>query len=318
MAFGQLKIYLFTFCIGLMTFNGYEAEAKFSRSGGSFSSSRSSSWGRSSSSRNTSSFGSSSKKSSNKGFSSWGSSKTKPTAKPTQKSTTKSTNSSSWGSTKQKATTTKSDRSKVMAEKKKAQTQRQYTKSKTAVKNTTSKDWKASKSSYTAKSNYKPRKDVSYSNRYTGNQRTVVINRYNNSYGGYYYNDPYDHSMIWGFSTLWWYHHWNSIDRTHYAQDARMRQIEAEVAAMRAKGITQNADYMDPGMDKTTAYSTGYLQGVKDNKFQQEKKSYAWVWTIIIIILVIGGIGILIWLSKRDSGDSGGPAYYNDDDPDRY
>jgi len=81
--------------------------------------------------------------------------------------------------------------------------------------------------------------------RYSGSQRTVIVNRYNNSYGGYYFADPYNHSLIFSFSTIWWYHHWATVDRSHYASDARMRQLESEVAALKAKNTPVDTNYQD-------------------------------------------------------------------------
>lgn len=133
---------------------------------------------------------------------------------------------------------------------------------KAKIANTTPTDWKARRSAYTAgKTIYTPQRNQA--TQYTGPTRTIVINRYNNSYGGYYYNDPFNHNLIWTFSALWWYHHWDSVDKTHYADDARMKQLEAEVAKLKAQGIAQNTAYVDPNMDETVMYGDGYLEGIK-------------------------------------------------------
>ena len=198
-----------------------------------------------------------------------------------------------------------------MSSVKKTQYQTRSKAAKAAVAKTTPTDWKNSKSAYTSTSNYKPRTDVSYSKKYSPAERDVYRQRYNNTYNGYYYNDPYDHAMIWGFSSLWWYHHWDSIDRTHYANDARMRQLEAEVAMMRSQGIAANPNYLDPNMNESVMYSNGYLNGVKNNSLVGEPMPpvertfvpdshhnnedtaaivFFWILGIMVAVVIVGGV----------------------------
>jgi len=154
-----------------------------------------------------------------------------------------------------------------MTKSKSATSKATVAKTKASVATTSKSDWSSSKSAYTSSksSTNAVSPKINTASAYTGNTRTVVINRYNNSYGGYYYNDPYDHSLISGFSTLWWYHHWSTIDRSHYdSDDAKFKELEAEVAKLKAEGIAPDPDYVEEGMDTTVMYSEGYMQGVKD------------------------------------------------------
>jgi hypothetical protein len=165
---------------------------------------------------------------------------------------------------------------------------------------TTPKDWKASRAKYTQGKTV--RQDVNRSNRYAPEQRTVVVNRYNNVYGGYAYADPYNHSLIWSFSMIWWAHHWHSIDRHHYGNDARMKELEKEVAVLRAKAdFKEDSSYADKDMDKGVMYSDGYLKGVKSGKvteksFDEKEKSYFWWWAGGFLVV---GMGVGVWFRFR-------------------
>lgn len=278
------KTYLFTVLIGAMlVFSGIpEAEARRGGGGSRSSSSRSSS-------------------------SSWGRTSSKPSS--SARSGSRSSSKSSWGRSKPSKTftpdkaSTKSSRAKTMAAKKRTQSQKTYKKTQATVAKTNSKDWNKGKSSFASKNNYKPRSDVKYGKKYSQSQRREYRDRYNNSYRGYYYNDPYDHSMIWGFSSLWWYHHWSTVDRNHYANDARMRQIEKEVAIMKAKKMALNPNYMDSGMTDTTAYSNGYMNGVKEGKLKQNNGPSALA-VILTVFLTLGLLGLVIWwLASRTDDD---------------
>jgi len=189
------------------------------------------------------------------------------------KSTTPSKSTTSWSSKSTTSTPVVVNRATLMTNQKSATNKATLAKSKSVVSATTSKDWGSSKASYlsskgTLTKTYVPK--TSESTKYTGETKTVIINRYNNTHGGYYYADPYDHGMIWNFSTIWWYHHWATIDRTHYADDEKMKELELEIEKLKLQGIAVNSDYTEDGMDETIMYSEGYLQGVKDGKITED------------------------------------------------
>lgn len=240
--------FLALLAFGLVLSTTLEVEAR--RGGSSFSSSRSSSPSRSSSS--------------------WGSSsRSKPSS--AKSSSSGKSSGSSWGSSsKAKPVSAKSARAAKMSSTKKTQYQNRSKAAKATVAKTTPTDWKNNKSKYSSNSTYKPRSNVSYGKKYSPAERNIYRQRYNNTYNGYYYNDPYDHGMIWGFSSLWWYHHWDTVDRSHYANDARMREIEREMATMKAQGLARNAGYKDPNMDESVMYSQGYMEGVKSGSLKEE------------------------------------------------
>lgn len=173
----------------------------------------------------------------------------------------------------------------------KARTQ-QEARQATYAKTTTAADWKTAQTSYTAK---KPAADVSYTPKYTtvarpAEQQTVIIRTYNNSYGGYYYNDPYNHALIWTFSDMWWYNHWNSIDRSYYANDPRYQAMEARVKALEAQQMARDENYTDPDMTEAVAYSEGYL-----NKMKSEPETDSDSGVGIFFTVLIGGIVICIF-----------------------
>jgi len=268
--------------------------------------SRSSSRSYSGSSSKSSSFGSrnttrqSSTKTNKKQTTHFGSTKKKATkdAKTFGSSKNKSTvkkNKQTAALAKQKrAAKVKSNRRTVMNKKKVAASKARVANTKRSVQNTSKKDWDTKRSTYMkGKSTYTPTRATA--SRYSGNQRTVVINRYHNGYGGYYYNDPFNHSLIWSFSTIWWYHHWSGIDRSHYANDARMRNLEAEIAKMKARNVAVNADYTDKGMDNTVMYGDGYLENVKNGNISETTyKSKTNIGTIILIVLLSMMIAALL------------------------
>lgn len=149
---------------------------------------------------------------------------------------------------------------------------------------TSSTDWKASQSKFSSgKVTYTPKVGTHTQDSST---RTVVYNRYYNQspYGGYCYADPFNHSMIFMFSTMWWYHNWNQVDRELYKDDLRMKELEKEVEKLKAQNIKVDPNYRDPGMDEAVMYNEGYLQAVKDGKIseatyvadkpQEEEKSW--------------------------------------------
>jgi hypothetical protein len=243
-------------------------------SGGGRSFGGGSSWGGRSSSPSSSSWGSkgATTPSPSKGTS-WGSKESTTTAQ--KQSATK------WGSKSDTGTSkSQSARSNIVNSESKAKVQADY------VKRTTPQDWNKSRSTYMAgRTTYTP----TYATvTRTPQQRTIVINRYHNSYGGYYYGDPYNHSLIFTFSTLWWFNHWDSIDRERYANDARYRQLEAEIAALRAKGTTPDPNYKDPGMDEGVMYGDGYL-----NKAKEESSSH-WLRNLLIFFVIVALVTLAI------------------------
>lgn len=274
--------------VTLLTVGGWfmmETYADARRGGSSRSSNRSSSWGSSKKSTSSKSWGSK-KKATTSSKKSYGTTKKKSAAQiKKDKAVLKRQRAA-------KAKSTANSRRTLMTKKKAANNKARVNSTKSKVANTSKKDWDSKRSSYmSGKTTRTP--TYNSSSRYSGNQKTIVINRYNNSYGGYYYADPYNHGIIWGFSSLWWYHHWAHVDRSHYGNDARMRELEREVAALKAEGTAVNSNYVDEGMDETVMYGDGYLNGVKNgtinNKAEApvvvQKKGIS-VWQIFTIFFV--------------------------------
>lgn len=237
----------------------------------------------------SSSGGSSGGKSSSSG-SSWGSKSSTPSTGSSwgSKRSSSPTSVSSWG--KRDSIKSTSSRAAIVGKESRGQTQANY------VKSTTSTDWNKSRSTYTAgKTIYTPR--YTTTNR-TPEQHTVIVNRYHNSYGGYYYGDPFNHSLIWTFSTLWWFNHWNEIDRARYADDAKYKELEAKVRQMEAQGTKRDANYKDPNMDEGVMYSDGYL-----NKTKAEGENSAWgyfLWILLILGIAAGCFFLLRMVLRRN------------------
>jgi hypothetical protein len=110
-------------------------------------------------------------------------------------------------------------------------------------------------------------------------QRTVIIKTYHNSYGGYYYNDPWNHYRIFDFSDLWWYHHWNSIDKSYYADDPRFHNIESRVRLLEAQNIARDSNYRDQGMNDTVLYGDGYRHA--------HKTIHVFIYIFMFLLIVI-------------------------------
>ena len=144
-----------------------------------------------------------------------------------------------------------------------------------SVKNTTSADWGAARTSYASgKQSYTP---TTTPPKRSGEENRVIVNKYYNTYssGGmmYGYADPFNHSMMFMFSTMWWMNMWGSVDHSHYQNDARYRELEKEVAVLKAQqgaNWKPNPNYRDPNMTDTVMYSDGYLQAVKEGKLTPE------------------------------------------------
>jgi len=164
------------------------------------------------------------------------------------------------------------------------------------VRRTTSQDWNQSRNAYVSgKTVYTPTYTTVAR---TPQQQTVIVNRYHNYYGGHYYGDPFNHNLIWTFSALWWFNHWNEIDRERYVNDARYRQLEAEVAALRAKGTVPDPNYKDPGMDEAVMYNDSYLNEVK----QDSSSGWGVALLIISIIVAVLILIVAIRLARRRRG----------------
>lgn len=262
--------YVFTIVLALFLGAMFISESYARRSGGSRSSSRSS-------------YGS--KKSSPS--KSYGKRKTSSKSK---KYTKKATTAQQKAKIQQqkRAATVKSNRKAVLSKRSVASNKARIASTKKRLANTSKKDWTAKRSSYMkGKKTYTP--TYNSKSRYSGNQRTIIVNRYNNSYGGYYYGDPYNHSLIWSFSSIWWYHHWATIDRSHYGDDSRMRKLETEIAVLKAKNTPVNENYQDEGMDESVQYGDGYLEGVKNDTLKPEAKS-----NVLLAIFLTAGIVIIL------------------------
>jgi hypothetical protein len=206
--------------------------------------------------------------SSSSGSSSWGGGS--GSGKSTPSTPTQSTGSS-WGAKggstgSGSGSTVASNRSTIMTQQKAANLKAQAVETKNFTSKTTSTDWKASQSKFSSgKVVYTPKVGTHTQDSTT---RTTVYNRYYNTspYGGYCYADPFNHSMIWMFSTMWWYHNWNQVDRELYKDDLRMKELEKEIEKLKAQNIKVDPNYRDPGMDEAVMYNEGYLQAVKDGK----------------------------------------------------
>ena len=255
---------------------------------GSSSSSRSSS-----SSSRSSSFSGSKSTSTSPSKSSWGSS-----SKSSVKTPSASTTKTFWGSTNNSLRSPSqprlvSNRSAVMKTR-----QMNAVQAENYAKTSTPADWNKSRSTWTTNKPYSNYRPTFSGTRYTGQQRTVVINRYHNEYGGYAFNDPFNHALIWTFSTMWWYHHWNEVDKSMYANDIRMKQLEAEVAAMRAKGMPVVSNYQDNGMNQAVMYSDGYLNAAKSGKLKT-KDPWGTATRVLILVGFVAAIGGVGYISYR-------------------
>ena len=216
---------------------------------------------------------SSSRSSGGSSSSSWGSKSTPTTPTQTAQPSGSAGKSTSWGektgtSTSTANATTTSNRSTIMTQQKASNLKAQAAETKNFTSKTSSTDWKASQKKYsTGKAAYTPKVGTHTQDT---NTRTVVYNRYYNSGpGGYAYADPFNHNMIFMFSTMWWYHNWNQIDRELYKDDIRMKELEKEIEKLKAQNIKVDPKYRDSGMDEAVMYNEGYLQAVKNGKISE-------------------------------------------------
>lgn len=255
-----------------------------------------------------------------KSTSSWGSKSNSVAQAPSAAKDTTSGAKTSWGSarTEPAKVNVQSARAAAYANKNLVADKARVASVQNSVKSTTPTDWGAARSSYSAgKQPYTP--TVTAVNR-SHEERTVIINKYHN-YGpsGMYYADPFNHSMMFMFSTIWWMNMWDHVDRSHYRDDPRMRELEREVAQLRAQqGANWKPDpnYKDPGMTDAVMYSDGYLQAVKDGKItpkeldktakeaSDKEDSLAWIIFIsaaFILLVVIGMVAITIKQRKLHS-----------------
>jgi len=144
------------------------------------------------------------------------------------------------------------------------------------VKNSTTADWGAARTNYSlGKQSYTPTRTPP---RRSGEENRVIVNKYYNTYssGGmmYGYADPFNHSMMFMFSTMWWMNMWDHVDRSHYRDDPRMRDLEKEVAVLKAQqgpNWKPDPNYKDPGMTDAVMYSDGYLQAIKEGKISPKE-----------------------------------------------
>jgi hypothetical protein len=178
-----------------------------------------------------------------------------------------------------------------------------------SIKSTTSADWGAARMNYSSgKQSYTPTKTPP---RRSGEENRVIVNKYYNTYnsGGmmYGYADPFNHSMMFMFSTMWWMNMWDHTDRSHYKDDPRMRELEKEVAVLRAQqgaNWKPNPNYRDPGMTDGVMYGEGYLQAVKEGKINpkeldkvaKEAKGEETNWDWIVFGFGAGTLGLCIIL----------------------
>lgn len=137
---------------------------------------------------------------------------------------------------------------------------------------------------------------------YTPERRIVVVNTYHNVYGGRAFADPYDHMIIWGLSDLWWYNHWHSIDRSHYYEDARYRELEARIHQMEAQNISRNSNYIDPNIPHESTLSAGYIDAVKNGSIENvSEDSFGGVMWIVVVFLLISVciLGYMVLQGKK-------------------
>ena len=206
------------------------------------------------------------------GGSSWGG-KSTGSAPTTAKAPTNQ--AGSWGAKTGSSSTPSmpsSNRATIMTSQKVANAKSQAVATKEYTKTKGPADWSSSRTGYSSgKTAYTPQVATVYQ---SPASRTVVYNRYYNSGpGGYAYSDPFNHNMIFMFSTMWWFHHWNTVDRELYKDDARIKELEKEVEKLKAQGLKPDPKYKDPGMDEGVMYSDSYLSAVKEGTISEA--SYA-------------------------------------------
>jgi hypothetical protein len=136
------------------------------------------------------------------------------------------------------------------------------------VKNTTVSDWNSARSNYSSGKNIYTPKTTPVKR--SGEERQVIVNKYYNiGSRGVAYADPFNHSMMFMFSTMWWMNMWDHIDHDHYRDDPKYAELKREVEVLKAQQGSDwkpDPNYRDPGMTDAVMYSDGYLQAVKEGK----------------------------------------------------
>lgn len=111
------------------------------------------------------------------------------------------------------------------------------------------------------------------------------------------YNDPFSSSMLQYMSMMWMFNHWGQIDRSRF-DEGRLRDLERQVAEMKAKGLQPDPNYVEPGVDADLIYRKDVV----------EEESNLGGWLLGFLILCGAGCGVLFVIVRRSKREKGGIA----------
>lgn len=104
--------------------------------------------------------------------------------------------------------------------------------------------------------------------------------------------------MDWSLQrrALWLYHHQNTIDSQLYATQMQNAQLSAEINRLKASGLApKGGDYVDNeyAENPDLMYSEDYVKAAY-NPAPVQRTSGGW--TVLWVLLGIGGLVLVIWL----------------------
>jgi len=112
--------------------------------------------------------------------------------------------------------------------------------------------------------------------RYYVPSRTVVV-----------YRDRYDNTFLQYATMLWFFHHWDTVDRSRFSE-TRLREMELEVARLKAQGIKADPNYADAQAEKAAAVARDEMAVPKPGRY----RVFFW----IVGFAALGGvIGFSYW-----------------------
>lgn len=104
------------------------------------------------------------------------------------------------------------------------------------------------------------------------------------------YRDPFNSSMLQYMSMMWLFHHWGQVDHRRF-DEARVRDLERQVAEMKAKGMQPDPTYAEPGVDPDLVYRRDVLE--------QPEGSHWGMWFLGFLAVCGAGFALVFVYTKR-------------------
>jgi hypothetical protein len=110
------------------------------------------------------------------------------------------------------------------------------------------------------------------------------------------YRDPFNSSMLQYMSMMWLFHHWNQVDHRRF-DEARLRDLERQMAEMRAKGAQPDPTYVEPGIDPDLVYRKDVLEQAGGTHWE--------FWFFGFLAVCGAGLTLAFVLVRRSQGGDG-------------